>query len=59
MIANYGTILKSKNSSKIFSYLRSIVGDELVNLLKDVYENNILDSKAYIHDLEGENKHAR
>lgn len=59
MIANYGTILKSKNRSKIFSYLRSIVGDELVNLLKDVYENNILDSKAYIHDLEGENKHAR
>lgn len=59
MIANYGTILKSKNSSEMFLYLRSIVGDELVDLLKDVYENNILGSQKYIQDLEGEIKHER
>ena len=59
MIANYGTILKSKNSSEMFLYLRSIVGDELVDLLKEVYENNILGSQKYIQDLEGEIKHER
>lgn len=59
MIANYGTIIKSKNSSEMLLYLRNIVGNEVVDMIEDVYENKILKSDTYIHDLEGEIKHAR
>lgn len=47
MIANYATIIKSKNSDNILIYLRSIVGDNLVDMLKDVYENRIINSNRY------------
>lgn len=54
MIANYGSIVKSKNSEQILSYLRSIVGDELVDMIKDVYENNILKLQTYAQGAEEE-----
>jgi hypothetical protein len=56
MIANYGSIIKSKDGDKIVSYLRSIVGDELVDMIKDVYENKIIYSKHYLQEIKEEAK---
>jgi len=50
MIANYGSIIKSKDSDAMIEYLRYIVGDELVDTIKDVYENKIINSNIYIKD---------
>lgn len=49
MIANYGTIIKSKDCDEVLKYLRWIVGDELVDLLDDVYKNRIVNSNNYIN----------
>ncbi|MBR3210220.1 MAG: hypothetical protein IKF82_08180 [Bacilli bacterium] len=60
MIANYGSIIKSRNSEEILAYLRSIVGDEVVDMIKDVYENNILKLQVYEQESEVEGvEHAR
>ena len=60
MIANYGSIIKSRNSEEILAYLRSIVGDEVVDMIKDVYENNILKLQVYEQESEVEGVgHAR
>ena len=57
MIADYGSIIKSKNCDQMIKYLRSIVGDEVVDMIKEVYENNILQSNVY-QEME-ERGHAR
>lgn len=60
MIANYGSIIKSKESNVTIEYLRSIVGDELVDMIKDVYEQKILNSQIYSANLVKEGaSHAR
>ena len=41
MIANYGVIIKSKQSEEGLKYLKNIVGDELVDMIKEIYEENI------------------
>ena len=41
MIANYGVIIKSKQSEEGIQYLKNIVGDELVDMIKELYEENI------------------
>ena len=47
MIAEYGTIIKSKNSQEILLYLRYIVGDEVVDMIENVYINRILNSEKF------------
>ncbi len=42
MIANYSSIIKSKKCNENIELLRYIVGDELVDLLENFYNNNIL-----------------
>ena len=54
MIADYSSIIKSKNSEVMIAYLRSIVGDEVVDMLKDVYENKIIKSSMYSSSMKGE-----
>ena len=56
MIANYGSIIKSQNSEGILIYLRSIVGDEVVDMIKNVYENNILGLQSYEQEVEMEDR---
>ena len=57
MIANYGTILKSKNEKEMFILLRKIVGNELVDILREFYTKKIIESQNY-NKKEGSN-HAR
>ena len=61
MIADYGEILKSKNGNEMLIYLRSIVGDELVDMIENCYMEKILYSSKFIKDIEfkEENNHAR
>lgn len=54
MIADYGEIIKSNHGDGMIQYLRCIVGDEVVDMIKDVYENQILNSKVYMTDNEKE-----
>ena len=42
MVANYSSIIKSKNKDEGLLLLRSIVGDELVDMLDDFYKNKML-----------------
>lgn len=42
MIANYATIIKSKNNVVILKLLRGIVGDELVEMLDEFYKEKIV-----------------
>lgn len=56
MIANYGEIIKSKDSNAMLIYLRSIVGDEVVDMIEDCYMNNILGSKTFLNDVNLEEK---
>ena len=42
MIANYALIIKSKHSVEMLEYLRSIVGDELVEMLDKFYMEKIV-----------------
>lgn len=46
IIAQYGTMMKSKNSS-VINLLRDIVGDELVDLLDSFYRERIINSLVY------------
>ena len=48
MIANYSEIIKSKNSEEGLITLRYYIGDELVDYIKNYYDNNILNSQKYI-----------
>ena len=48
MIANYASIVKSKYNDFMIAYLRYVVGDELVDMIKDVYENQIVYSTKYV-----------
>ena len=52
MIANYGSILKSPHSKEILAYLRYIVGDQVVDMIEDCYQNRILNSTKYINEEE-------
>lgn len=52
MVADYGSILKSKNSEVAQQMLRSIVGDELVDMLDNYYVNSILKSNVYLDSQE-------
>lgn len=56
MIANYGEIIKSKDANEMLIYLRSIVGDEVVDMIEDCYMNNILRSKVFLDDVNLEEK---
>ena len=49
MIAEYGTIIKSKSNDGILNYLRYIVGDEVVDMIEDAYYNEILNSERFIN----------
>ena len=42
MMADYSEIIKSSDAPECLAYLRSIVGDELVNLLETFYERKVL-----------------
>ena len=42
MIANFASISKSKDSAEMLELLRTIVGDELYNMLSDFYYQNIV-----------------
>ena len=46
MIANFAVIVKSKNAPEMLDLLRSIIGEELYNLLSDFYYENIVDPKS-------------
>lgn len=48
MIANYSEIVKSKNAEEGLLTLRYYIGDELVDYIKNYYDNNILNSQKYI-----------
>ena len=56
MIADYGAIIKSKNAQEMIIYLRSIVEDELVDILKEVYEKRIINSSIYLQDVKEEGR---
>ena len=58
MIAEYGTIIKSKNNKEMLSYLRYIVGDEVVDMIEDVYINRVLGSEKFIK-VEEENRNGK
>ena len=42
MMADYSEIIKSPDASECLAYLRSIVGNELVDLLETFYERKVL-----------------
>ena len=42
MIANFATLSKSNNSGEMLSLLKSIVGDEVYNMISDFYYQNII-----------------
>ena len=42
LVANYSEIIKSENAEEALIYLKSLVGEEFVNLLSNYYEENIL-----------------
>ena len=46
-IANYSSLLKSKNSKQAIKALRSIMGNEFVDFLEKYYNNEIRNSKKY------------
>ena len=52
MIADYGSIIKSKESEDMIKYLRWIVGDEIVDILKNVYEEIIINSDVFTYEEE-------
>lgn len=54
IVANYSDILKSKNGENMINYLRSIIGDEMVDLIDNFYKHNILESTNYTYDDEME-----
>ena len=54
MIADYGQIIKSKNGDEMIIYLRSIVGDEMVDMIKEFYEKRILDSNKFTTNISTE-----
>lgn len=45
MIANFTSISKSKNSNNMLDLLKSIVGEELYNMLNNFYNDNIIKYK--------------
>ena len=52
MIADYGSIIKSKESEEMIKYLRWIVGDEIVDILKNIYEEIIINSDVLTYEEE-------
>ena len=42
MIANFATLSKSNNAGEMLNLLRSIVGDEVYNMISDFYYQNII-----------------
>ena len=48
MVANYGSIIKSKESAETINYLRKIVGDELVDMIENFYIKTMLESNTYV-----------
>ena len=46
-VANFSAIFKSSNPKMILDVLRSIVGNEFVDLMINYYEKNIVESKKY------------
>lgn len=47
MLANYSTIIKSKEKDECLEILKDIVGEELVLLLQYCYEEELVNSKRY------------
>lgn len=45
MIANFSTIVKSKDSQKNLDLLKNIVGDEVFNMISNFYYNNFINSE--------------
>ena len=50
MIANYGSIIKSKNGPEILQYLRTIVGDEVVDMIAKTDEEKIINSPLFLNE---------
>jgi hypothetical protein len=48
MIANYSEIVKSSNPEEGLLLLKQYVGEELVEYIKNYYDENILNSTRYI-----------
>ena len=44
MIANYASMLKSKDNKEVIELLRSIIGDELFHLVNDFYREKIMNT---------------
>lgn len=41
IMANFSAIVKSTDANEVLSYLKEIVGEELINLLENYYKNEI------------------
>ena len=48
MVAEYSEIIKSKNATEALIYLRSLVGDELVDFLENFYFGSILKLENFV-----------
>ena len=46
MVANFASIIKSRDSQKTLNLLRDIVGEEMFDMLGEFYFNNIIYNKA-------------
>ena len=47
MLANYSEIVKSENPEEGINALRYFIGNEIIDIISDYYDNNILRSKKY------------
>ena len=52
MIANYSSIIKSKQANEIIKILRDIVGNELVDMLDNFYKSKFLNLEEYKYETE-------
>ena len=62
MIAEFGEIIKFEHSNKYIDELRQLIGNEIVDMIEDVYKNKILRSSLFdenIIDNEENNNYGR
>ena len=53
MIANYGELVKSKKSELGLIYLKEYIGENLFNIIKNYYDEEILKNPNYINEIGG------
>ena len=62
MVAEFGEIIKFEHSNKYIDELRQLIGNEIVDMIEDVYKNKILRSSLFdenIIDNEENNNYGR